>query len=203
MPKDTFYRLPEEKKAEIIYAALVEFAQYAFKDASINRIIKAAGIPRGSFYQYFVNKQDLYLYLLAHIAKEKVDFISSHAPFATSQTFAETYLAMVEGAVIWSKSNPLYWKIGVLMDLDDESLFSRIEESPSAVDIYRDLSRLIEQDKASGVLSPQVEGQVLMGLLTTVAVSLSRTYFLHQDQDRYLAQFKTYFSLIMAGALPR
>ncbi|MBR3569954.1 MAG: helix-turn-helix transcriptional regulator, partial [Oscillibacter sp.] len=60
MCKETFLRLPEEKRARIVNAAWDEFAAVPFADASINRVIRAAGIPRGSFYQYFEDKNDLF-----------------------------------------------------------------------------------------------------------------------------------------------
>ena len=53
MPKQTFYKLPQEKQERILAAAKREFTQVRYSDASINQIIRDAGIPRGSFYQYF------------------------------------------------------------------------------------------------------------------------------------------------------
>lgn len=64
MPSDTFLRLNDEKKKKLIDASFKEFSLNNFNDASINRIIKDAGISRGSFYMYFVDKKDLYFYLL-------------------------------------------------------------------------------------------------------------------------------------------
>ena len=64
MPTNTFFNLPIEKREKIINAAKSEFVEYSFHDASINRIIKSAGISRGSFYMYFENKEDLFLYIL-------------------------------------------------------------------------------------------------------------------------------------------
>ena len=64
MPSDTFLRLNDEKKRKLIDASFKEFSLNNFNDASINRIIKEAGISRGSFYMYFVDKKDLYFYLL-------------------------------------------------------------------------------------------------------------------------------------------
>ena len=64
MPSDTFLRLNEEKKKKLIEASFKEFSLNNFNDASINRIIKEAGISRGSFYMYFEDKKDLYFYLL-------------------------------------------------------------------------------------------------------------------------------------------
>lgn len=71
MPKDTFYNLNEEKKKKIFDAAVKEFAARRFSDASINQIIKTAEIPRGSFYQYFDGKEDIYLYVIKEMSKDK------------------------------------------------------------------------------------------------------------------------------------
>ena len=64
MPTQTFFRLPEEKRARLTRSAWEEFSSVRFSEASINRIVRAAQIPRGSFYQYFADKDDLFFYLL-------------------------------------------------------------------------------------------------------------------------------------------
>lgn len=64
MPTATFFRLPEEKRTRLIESAWEEFTTIPFAEASINRIIRSARIPRGSFYQYFADKTDLFLYLM-------------------------------------------------------------------------------------------------------------------------------------------
>jgi AcrR family transcriptional regulator len=77
MPKQTFFNLPEEKKQNLIAAAEIEFSKVPLMKASVANIIKTAGIPRGSFYQYFENIEDLYMYLLEQeTEKRKEDFIS-------------------------------------------------------------------------------------------------------------------------------
>ena len=64
MPSSTFFRLPEEKRQRLLDAAWEEFSRVSFADASINQIIHAASISRGSFYQYFTDKEDLTTYML-------------------------------------------------------------------------------------------------------------------------------------------
>lgn len=64
MPTQTFFRLPEEKRARLTEAAWKEFTSVRFADASINRIVREARIPRGSFYQYFGGKEDVFFLLL-------------------------------------------------------------------------------------------------------------------------------------------
>jgi AcrR family transcriptional regulator len=74
MPKDTFNNINEEKKRKIFDAAVLEFSTRRFSEASINQIVKTAGIPRGSFYQYFNYKEDIFLYMYEEIAREKPAF---------------------------------------------------------------------------------------------------------------------------------
>ena len=64
MPKLTFFNLPEMKRNKLIRAAEAEFSRVPLSQASISNIVKAAEIPRGSFYQYFENKEDAYYFLL-------------------------------------------------------------------------------------------------------------------------------------------
>ena len=64
MPSSTFLNLPAEKQEKLLEAATREFSHKPFNEASINQIIKEAGIPRGSFYKYFQDKEDLFRYLL-------------------------------------------------------------------------------------------------------------------------------------------
>jgi len=64
VPSETFFRLPEEKRQRLMDAAWEEFTTVRFSDASINKIIRSANIPRGSFYQYFTDKDDLFSYLV-------------------------------------------------------------------------------------------------------------------------------------------
>ena len=64
MPTTTFFNLPPPKREKLLRAAVAEFARRPYGEVSINRIIQAAEIPRGSFYQYFADKTDLFRYVL-------------------------------------------------------------------------------------------------------------------------------------------
>ena len=73
MPTDTFFRLPEEKRARILEGAWSEFTAVPYAEASINRIVQTSRIPRGSFYQYFEDKNDLFLTLIDEIRDQFLD----------------------------------------------------------------------------------------------------------------------------------
>jgi len=64
MPLETFHRLSKEKRELFLDAALKEFAGHGFNEASITRLVQHLGIAKGSVYQYFSDKYELYQYLV-------------------------------------------------------------------------------------------------------------------------------------------
>ena len=64
MPKETFFNLNPEKRRKIEEAILEEFSKTPIEKASISNIITNANIPRGSFYQYFEDKEDAIKYII-------------------------------------------------------------------------------------------------------------------------------------------
>ncbi|MCB0644143.1 MAG: TetR/AcrR family transcriptional regulator, partial [Phaeodactylibacter sp.] len=77
MPKQTFLNLAPEKRKRITNAFLREFAIKSFDEASITVVVKELGIAKGSVYQYFEDKQDLFLYLLGVCTEVKLGYVQS------------------------------------------------------------------------------------------------------------------------------
>lgn len=80
MPKPTFFNLSPEKRDLLVRLAIDEFANNDYESASISRIVAQAGIAKGSFYQYFEDKRDLYQYLLDEGLRLKAAFFAEHPP---------------------------------------------------------------------------------------------------------------------------
>ncbi len=74
-----------EKKSELLEAALNEFSSKKYEDASLNNIIKNAGISKGTFYYHFKDKQELYIYLLESSVKAKWEFINNNIKSTLSE----------------------------------------------------------------------------------------------------------------------
>lgn len=70
MPSTTFFNLPSEKREKLLAAARAEFARVPYAEASINKMIQAADIPRGSFYMYFRDKEELFRYLMGEWSRQ-------------------------------------------------------------------------------------------------------------------------------------
>jgi AcrR family transcriptional regulator len=64
MPKETFFNLPELKRKAILDVIQAVFLEKPTAKISVSDIVKGANIPRGSFYMYFEDLEDMFDYLL-------------------------------------------------------------------------------------------------------------------------------------------
>ena len=64
--KETFLKLSDVKRLNILNAAAGIFARDGYHNASIAEICKNAGISNGALYKYFRNKEDLFLAIIDH-----------------------------------------------------------------------------------------------------------------------------------------
>lgn len=76
MPKSTFFNLNEEKRIKIEKALKTEFSRGSFEEASVSNIVTNAQIPRGSFYQYFEDKEDAIKYIIQKFILAEEELIS-------------------------------------------------------------------------------------------------------------------------------
>jgi len=67
-----------QRKNELIEAALDEFTTKRYENVSLNKIIKNAGISKGTFYYHFKDKQALYIFLHESAYKAEMEFMNSH-----------------------------------------------------------------------------------------------------------------------------
>jgi TetR/AcrR family transcriptional regulator len=75
IPLKTFQNLPIEKQEKITEAALYEFAEKGYQGASINAIVQTLGIAKGSIYQYFGDKNGLFLYVFSNSMELVKDYL--------------------------------------------------------------------------------------------------------------------------------
>jgi AcrR family transcriptional regulator len=89
MPKKTFFNLPENKRDKIIQSAMKEFSEKPFKKVTVDSLVERAEIPKGSFYQYFSNKEDIYRHLYNLILMEKKKELKSMMKFLKNVQFSD------------------------------------------------------------------------------------------------------------------
>lgn len=89
MPKETFFNLHYEKRQRILDAAITEFAAAAYQNVTIDKIVNRARIPKGSFYQYFLNKDDIYMHIFSQVGDVKKSILESMSDRVGELQFGE------------------------------------------------------------------------------------------------------------------
>lgn len=98
MPTSTFYNLPEEKKEKLLDAIKNEFTRVPYSEVSINKIIQAADISRGSFYQYFEDKDDMLSYIMLGYQKAVFD-VAKNSLIASEGDLFQMFLVIYHFAI--------------------------------------------------------------------------------------------------------
>jgi AcrR family transcriptional regulator len=70
MPRPRFATADAQMQRRILEAATEEFIAKGYEGASLNRILLAAGLSKGSFYYYFDDKADLAAAVMAQLVDE-------------------------------------------------------------------------------------------------------------------------------------
>lgn len=175
MCTDTFLRLPEEKRNRFLEAAWEEFTSVPFEEASINKIVRRARIPRGSFYQYFSGKEDLFFYLqgsmLEHCMEEYIKLLTQ-----SGGDFYQTQLECFDRVIRQENLDPLFLRGMKILRLNPVFLMRVIIEKRLAPHIwelvweYVDLSGFREDQE----LAEQTFIMSLMALVMAMSDAMAR-----------------------------
>jgi AcrR family transcriptional regulator len=177
MPKETFFNLPDDKRQMIEEVAIDEFANWGFDNASINRIVEVCQIAKGSFYQYFEDKKDLYKYLISKIAAEKIKFINPVLLNPTSVDFFTLMGAMYQSGLEFGKANPKAAILGNQLIKNKEHPVHKeiFEESKStAEDFFKPLLQLAI---SKGEINPKIDLEFVSFILVALNTASFEYYY--------------------------
>ena len=145
MPKDTFQNLPEEKRQLIEDVAIREFGTFGYDKASINRIVDNCQIAKGSFYQYFDDKKDLFLHLIARVNEKKLEYISPVFQNPQTYDFFTLIRELFISGLRFAAENPEITLMGNwLLKSKDHPIYNEVVNVglQNAQNVYTDLLKL-------------------------------------------------------------
>jgi AcrR family transcriptional regulator len=172
MPKQTFFNLPDDKREQIIQTAIDEFAENDYGNASISRIVARAGIAKGSFYQYFADKEDLYAYLLGMVVQAKTAFLALDHPDPQHIGIFAYMRWLVEAGVAFELAYPKLTRMGLRM-LNAGKLPKTFEAQARETSrtFYR---RLVEAGKQQGDIAAEVDADLAAVVFDTILSNMGR-----------------------------
>jgi len=175
VPTETFFNLPEEKRRRIIDVAVREFGRNTYHRASLSRIVAEAGIAKGSMYQYFRDKFDLYAYLLEMAGKVKLEAIDkAMAELDAGASLEERLMAATRAGLSLAHSHPELYSLGMnLLRETDQTIVARVLErlQPMSDNIFADWFR---ESMAAGHIDPAINPTTALYMLSAVSMRVGQ-----------------------------
>ncbi len=182
MPKETFFNLPTDKYNKILSIAIDEFAANPYQIASISKIVRQAEIAKGSFYQYFDDKYDLYLYLIKVSLAEKNNLAEDlPRPDTSSDLFGylrwQFFLA-IQFEYLYPKNAQILYRAFIEEKIDADK--NEQNEHPGISDLFQ---LLLRQGILFGNITPWLDTDLGTFLLEITYFHLGR-YFLKNNESK-------------------
>ena len=182
MPKKTFLNLPDEKRQTIINAAIEEFAEYGLENASTNRIVANSGISKGSFYQYFDDKQDVFMYLLTVLENEKMEYFKGKHPPSTNMDTFGYFRWMIKTGMEFDTSLPFLTQ-AISRVMFGEGMYYGNTFADMRERTAQGLRSMIEQAVANGEVDPIVDVDLAVMIMETWSNAIS-SYIMNEGMKQ-------------------
>lgn len=172
IPKQTFFNLPEEKQERIFKASVKEFSDRRFQDAKLSNIIKDAKIPRGSFYQYFDDKMDLYKYVFTKIGEHKISYMTEDLKNPQKLAFFDLFRELYKVGIKFAADNPEYVKITSLLMAHRDFVYQEVfgDNINVAIDFYK---MMIVRDQEEGRMDKKIDPDTLADLVINMTMNVT------------------------------
>lgn len=180
MPKETFFNLPDEKRERILDVSIDEFADNDYPNVSISRLVDRAGIAKGSFYQYFEDKEDLFRHLMDVAAQEKQAFLSEPPPDPQMDIFQYLHWLMREG-LRFEFAHPRLAQVAYRAMTGSGYPPAFIEQFKAQGMAY--FRQLVALGKEQGVIQPDIDNDLAAFLFNTIFTELGQ-YMLARFKER-------------------
>jgi AcrR family transcriptional regulator len=183
MPKETFLNLPLEKQEKVIRAAISEFLKHGFEKGNVADIAKNAEVAKGSIYQYFENKRELFLYavrwsieLFANKYGKSIETKSMDTDIFDFfyKNAKDIWLQMRDEREVVIFIQDVF--LGKYKSLTDESMAYMIKVS----DEY--LLNLIKNGKNNGSIRKDIDDKILSLFITGVSFKI-KEYMMNKARD--------------------
>lgn len=216
MPTETFFNLPKEKQKRILDAAAQEFSRVGLSEASIAKVIKEAAISRGSFYQYFTDKEDLYYFYFRTLRSDNHRYLIQAIAEREGDLFAgmEDYFFRLIPEIFTGENQQFYRHLFMNMDAHGfQRVIPYLEKKVDHAHFHQkehmkrnqeDLMRVVNMDLLD--VNDQNELQVLFKMLMhTVFSTIQEGYryqklYPNEGQERMEKNFMTKIKWLKNGA---
>jgi AcrR family transcriptional regulator len=179
MPKPTFQQIAPEKRRRIIEEAARLFAERGFNNADVAELARRAGVAKGSLYNYFESKEDLYV----HVCRDGLER-SRRAVYGDLDPAWDIYRQVdhiFRRGARFAREHPEYVTLYLNVSAAGMERFadrlSRDVEKPTADHLKRLIRREQQAGRVRADLEPRLGALFINSLYVLVLVSLVSRHF--------------------------
>lgn len=182
MPKETFMKLKPNKKEKIIEATIKELSLHPYEHVNLANIIRDAGIARGSFYQYFSDKDDLYMFFTMVISEKKGEFFKDIFDMNQDLPFLDRFKAIYIRGFEFAKAYPELVKAGY--NMTQSSLFRSSDlykaSYESGIQFFESLIKIDQQKKR---IRSSINARFLAESILDYMNKMNLDYYIHPSES--------------------
>ena len=186
MPKATFYNIDKEKRDRIIEVIIDEFSENTYETSSINQIVKNADIAKGSFYQYFEDKLDIYKMAIEISQKERTEYIekinnnSRHTD--DFRKMRELFISVIKFEIDKPKFSNILNKFYKNTDIDFKN---KVIESIE-IDNRYEFKTILQEGIDSGKIYYNVDVEFMAFLLESISRNTKEYFKIKRNENKYV-----------------
>jgi len=187
------------KIEKLVEAAIDEFSAHTYYEASLNRILKRAGVSKGEFYYHFRSKEELYLYILDLIVEKKKENLSEVLKKRPNGFFELLEMGIKANIEMFRKYPKLSRMSFQLLKVRDKPIYRKVLTQFEDVSIEF-LEKYVRQGVEEGEIRDDIPLEFLIKFLNMVFFHLNELYEDEIDIDR-MEEYLSYLIKILKYGL--
>ena len=189
MPKteQQFKQIRDNRKEEIVDAALILFATEGYHSTSIAKIAEKAHISKGLVYNYFKSKEELLIQVVENASKDVYQYLDLNNDGILGNEDLKEFINSIFQML---KEKIHFWRLYLSFAFNPQILEVITRNVPQKSDNILEL--LVNYFRRQGVDAPMTETMYFISVLKGIAVqyiAAPNQYPLKDMKERLLAQF--------------
>lgn len=178
MPRATWRNLDAERRDRVLSAAMAEFGRHGYSGGSLNVIAREAGVAKGSLFQYFDDKFDLFAHVAEFTSLRVYESMRPHlAPPALEVGFVDHFAGLVDVWIAYMAGHPLERSVTAATTMELDPQVRAAVRAPVHRLYAQGLRPLLQAGIDAGALRADTDVDALLSLLVLLLPHLALAPF--------------------------
>lgn len=177
MPSPTWMRLDPQRRERVLAAAMAEFGRHGYSGGSLNVIAREAGVAKGSLFQYFDDKFDLFAHVAEHTSLRIYAAMAPHLAQPDDGPFLDQLARLVDVWIAFMAGHPLERSVTAATTMELDPAVRAAVRAPVHRLYAQGLRPLLDGAVATGRLAADLDVDATIALLVLLLPHLALAPF--------------------------